>query len=523
MAKYLIANIPIGEGLYGNANQANIPPGGLIIADGISLAEGGFRKEGGSTRYATALATGLKIIGGTDWHPVDGSHRMIISANNGKVYRATGSATGVFSEIATGLNTSISQTVFVEAGAEQIGENRKLFLFTGYHSPRYIDGDATSLATMTTPPSDWSDTASGAPVFGSNHFGRLFAGGNANDPHRLYYSTASDHLVTDGTLAIYPGEGHKLVGAASFKGYLVCWKYPTGIYYVDSTDPSISNWRVERLTNSVGLANPLAFCVIENDIIFLDATGDFNLLSIVDANSKEASNITKIAHMAEWFNNNVNISSLTNARMVYYPHRREVHCALAGTGSIVNNLRVIIDLNNEKPRYRTSYKDTCESLWISQDDAGHDQLSSGDDQGGVWILDQSARSKDGSGFNAEFRTAYSDLSYTDPSLSVIEKNFHWLELLVNPTGNYTLSITIHIDGEATQTVDFNMGTIGAALGTFELDTDQLGGSYVLSKKKRLTGSGREISISGTNSGNNEDFDVSRILLHFTPGSSRLAQ
>ena len=39
-----------------------------------------------------------------------------------------------------------------------------------------------------------------------------------------------------------------------------------------------------------------------------------------------------------------------------------------------------------------------------------------DDNGFIWKLDQNARNVDGNAFVSEFQTAYTDLSYIDPSL-----------------------------------------------------------------------------------------------------------
>jgi len=114
-----------------------------------------------------------------------------------------------------------------------------------------------------------------------------------------------------------------------------------------------------------------------------------------------------------------------------------------------------------------------------------------------------------------------DLSHLDPNLAVINKNFHFLEMAVNPKGNFDVNATIYIDGEKSETVTFNMGTGSNSLGSFVLDTDVLGGDNILNRKRRISGSGRRISVELSNSGNNEDFNISSLFLHFTPGSTAL--
>lgn len=526
-SRYLIAEIPTGQlGLNGSLNESNISPGSLTIANAVSYAEGGFVKEGGSSKYnSTAVSGSVDIVGGFDWHPTDSTQRQIIGADDGRILRATGSATGAFTTMAT-LTTAPSQVIFVAGGAEKLGNNRQLYIFNGKNSPRLVSGDATSLATMSAPAADWSDTASGAPVFGVLHNDRLWVGGNQNDPHRMYYSTASDHdefVASDaGTFPIFSGEGEKLVAAASFKGQLYCWKFPRGIYYIDSRDPTVANWRVDRISNSIGMAGPQAYAIIDSDIIFMDSSGQFHVISNITEESRITSNISKTAFMGQWVRDNVNMSELHKAKMVYYPDKREVHCAIAGKGSTVNNLRIVLDFNiPDIVRFRTSDKDTVQAIWVKLDADNIDRIATGDADGFVWNLDTDAKTKDGTGYEGKVRTPYMDLSHLDPNFGTIQKNLKWLEMAVNPVGNFDVNVTIYIDGEKSETVTFNMGTGGAALGSFVLNTDVLGGDTVLNKKRRISGAGRRFSFEISNSGNNEDFNISRLYLHFTPGSTRL--
>ena len=84
-----------------------------------------------------------------------------------------------------------------------------------------------------------------------------------------------------------------------------------------------------------------------------------------------------------------------------------------------------------------------------------------------------------------------------------------------------MNATIVWDGVEHETVTFNMGSTGAALGSFVLNTDTLGGGEVLNKKRQIHGSGRRISLIGKNSAASQDFSIARMYLHFTPGSDRL--
>jgi hypothetical protein len=65
-----------------------------------------------------------------------------------------------------------------------------------------------------------------------------------------------------------------------------------------------------------------------------------------------------------------------------------------------------------------------------------------------------------------------------------------------------------------------MGTNGAALGSFVIGTDLLGGDQVLNKKKRIVGGGTRFSIIGRNSSAGEDFSVARAYLYFRPSDEK---
>src|SRR5690606_9439057 len=99
----------------------------------------------------------------------------------------------------------------------------RLFLFSAANQVRVLNGTDNSMATLTAVPSDWSGGA--FPTFGVLHSGRIFAGGNSSDPHRIYYSTIGNHRdfsgTGAGTLPVYPGEGEAIVGGMSFRGALV--------------------------------------------------------------------------------------------------------------------------------------------------------------------------------------------------------------------------------------------------------------------------------------------------------------
>lgn len=521
-----IFEIPIGQGgLVGTKNQSSISPDKLIIARNIAYDGGNLRKEGGAVKYnASALSGVPTVIGGWDWWPTSGVQRSVIVTSAGNILKDSGSGTYP-TTLASGLTVAGSVPMFVEAGKEAAANNRKLFIFTGQNAVRVLSADGATATALATPPADW--TGSSQPSFGLSHEGRVWGGGNLNDPHRLYYSTTTNHEdftgAGSGSISIYPGEGERLVCALSFKGLIIAWKYPAGTYIVDTTDPAVANWKVSRLSNSVGSVSSRSACVVDNDIVFVDGAGNFQLLSAVTEFGDMASiNISKNADVSQFVKDNFNLGLLTNVRSVYYSAKREAHFAVAGLGSSINNVRFVLDLNRQDVfRFRYSDRDICESLWLRKDSTTAIQKPVvGDNAGFVWLLDQEVKSKDGLGYSSAFQTPYMDFGWIDPKLSTVRKLGQFLEVVVEPTGAWNISVDIYWDGTLVQTLTFNMGITGSTIGSFVLGTDSLAGDQILNRRKRIVGSGRRISIAGRNSGAGEDFAVGRLYLHANAGDER---
>lgn len=510
--------IPVGHGgLVGTRDQVDIDPSQLIVARNVSFEGRTLSKEGGAAKYNTTVISGApSVIGGWDWWPSDGTQRMVVVLSDGSIKKDSGPGT-FGTTLVSGLTVTEVMPVFVEGGKEGAALNRKLFIFTGKNAVQVLAADGATTSNLLTPPADW--TGANQPSWGLIHEGRLMGGGNLNDPHRLYYSTSTSHEdftgAGSGSFAIYPGEGERIVGAMSFKGLVILWKYPVGIYVLDTTDPNIANWKVKRLSRAVGGVSPQGAIEVDNDVIFMDATANFHLLSAVqEFGDAAASNITIKNDIYTFIQRNFNLSRLRFAHGVYYSAKREAHFAVSGSSASMNNVRFVIDFNrHDTIRFRYSDRDVCESMWLRKDATTIQRLVSGDDEGFVWLLDQAAKSKDGLGYAGAWQTPYMDFNWVDPRFGTVRKIGQFLECVAEPKGNWNLTVTVLWDGEAVQNVTFNMGVTGAVLGSFVLGTDMLGGDQILNRKRRIVGSGRRLSIAGVNSGPGEDFSVGHFYLH----------
>lgn len=519
-----VIEVPMDGGLTGTRNQALIKPNQLLQALNVSYDTGAIAKEGGAAKYNAAVIFGTPtVIGGWDWWPSDGVQRMIVMLSDGTLKKDSG--TGTFPvTLASGLVVSGTVPTFVEGGKELAAQARKLFMFSGKNAVQVLAGDGATTAALATPPADWS--GSNQPTCGAIHEYRLWGAGNLNDPHRVYYSDTASHEAftggVSGSISVYPGEGERIVALMTFKGLLLVWKYPKGLYYIDTTDPLVTNWKTRRVTLGTGGVSPLGQTIIDNDVMYLDAQGNFQLLSAtLEFGNMAVNNLSQRYQINTFLRDNINISQLARTRAVYYGHKREAHFLLTDGGGGINNRRLVVDFNAADPHFRFSDRDMNESIWMRQDSDAIQHPVIGDNAGFVWKLDQATRSKDGAGYNAQIQTAQIDFSHVDPNLGIRRKNGQFLELVSEPKGDFLLYVDILWDGLITETVTFNMGSAGAALDEFVLDVDTLADSSLGNKKRRITGGGRRFSLIARNAGANEDFALSRFFLHFTVGDERI--
>ncbi len=515
------AELVIGiDGFTGTKNHAIVTPGQLLVAENVTYENGTLQKEGGSSKYNSSAISGAPTIqGGFDWHPTDGTQRMVVLLSDGDLKKDTGG--GDFTvDLATGLTVSNVVGVFVEGGKEAAANDRKLFCFTGKNAVQVLAADGATTAALTSPPTDWS--GSNQPTTGAIHENRLCGAGNANDPHRVYMSLPTDHedfTTTALDFSVYPGEGKKIVQIISFKGLLIVFKYPKGIYLIDTSDSDTSKWRIIKHSTSIGGVSPLGAVLIDDDILFMDHTGSFHLISAIEEFGNIGSrNLSDIAQFDVFVRNDVNLAELPRTQAIYYVAKRQAIFCCSSSG-VAYDRKYIVDFNRvDLPRFAVSTKDTNRSIWLREDTNGIARPTIGDDAGFVWNLDQDNRSVDGSGIAAKFQTPHLDLSHLDPALGIRQKNGKFLELVVEPKGNWDLTVDVLWDDVLEESISFNMGVSGSTLGSFVLDTDKLAGSNLVNKRKLIHGTGRRLSLIGRNSGDGEDFSIAKFYLLFHRGA-----
>ena len=517
-----VARLPIGfNGFNGSNNLSQMDIGELADATNISYEQNLIQKEAGAAKFnATTLESGADIISGIYWEPTASAAYDVVYVN-GKLLRDTNTDGTFITTLKTGLSTSATTGQFVEAGNESATDNRKLFFMNGVNNVEYVDGTGVTTTALTTAAADWS--GSNWPITGAVHEDRLWLAGNANDPHRVYYSSVTNHaeFVTGaGTISVFPGEGGRIRNVTSFKGYLIVFK-EKAIFYINTTDPTEANWKVGRISRNVGVFNPLAVDIVDDDVFFIDQTGLLRALStMTEYGSYATRNLFDHHDMNHWVQSNISYADLPVARLLYYPTRRELHAALPIGGSTSNNIRVVLDLTEGRLRYRLIDRDDVYSMWL-RNESSVPGMAFGDGSGFVYELDQENRTKDGA-YTSRLETAPTDFSDQDPSFGTRNKHAHYLELEFEAASAGTMDVDVIWDSTVYQTVTFNLEPAGAALGSFVLGTDALGASGTLKNyRKRIVGQGRRISFAFKHNGDNQNFKLASAFFGFKLADHRL--
>lgn len=505
----IVAEIPLAQsGISGVENPTILLPSDVLEANYISLYGQVVRKEGGQTPY-TPSPLGATVLNGFDWFPTAAVQREIVVLGDGRVLKDNGAGTFPV-PLASGIAVS-QPSQFVAGGAEATGRARKLFLFTGGSPVQVLAGDTVTMAALAKPAADWS--GSQHPLCGAVHANRLWAAGNLSDPHRVYYSTVTDHedfqdTTNAGSLSVFSGEGDRITGLFSYRGVLIVGKAPRGMYVIDTTGIQPTTYGVDSLSRAIGLATGNAMAQIDNDVILLDTAGNLQSLAAVQALG-DLSTLTygQEVDLANYLTDKVNAAQTMWARMAYYGLKRELHVAVPLTGQTTNTGRLVVDYNGpSRPRFRLSEPESCVALWLKHLGVnGPLRPVRGDTAGMLWDLDQATPSAAGvPGSQARVLTPALDMGHLDPGLAARVKQGFYLELVTALLGPWNLDIDVYWDGRRQQQLAFTMR-----------NQHGLPEGQVVSLQQRLLGSGRRVQFDVRQTVGGQGMEVYRLYMAFS--------
>lgn len=533
--------VPVGlAGFNANRNPSKISPAHFTYVEGVDIDGGVITKEGGAELLTTTPIDG-SILAGIHYRPAIGQEWDVIFVDRGD---GTGDLLGDLDgsgDFATTLNpvnlvgTPANEPPFFmaaggDAAAIADGDtafSTRLFMFSDHNPPHIMIGDDPVMAVDTGGVSDWADSF---PTFGIFHDSRVWAGGNSSDPHRIYYSTTGDQgdwsSAGSGSIVVFPGEGEKLVGGVSFRDLLILVKKPTGLYVIDTSNPTPSAWRCSRLNGVVGGISPASIVQKSNDILVLDAGGNFHQLTAVDTFSDiNSSNLGTAVSFNRFVEESVSLINLQNAKGVWYAAKSKAYYMMPGIGATQNTIRTVIDYSDDQVghRFLISRRDEANALWMRPDANGVERPVIGDEDGNVWLLDRPARNKDGVAYSMYFETSDIDFSFIDPLFASKVKNGAFLEIVCDVTTQFGITVIPSWDSLPSDSVSFTLGGSQATLDDFVLDADALGQVGVETQRERMVGSGRRLRLAVSNNALDEEVRISEMRVAFQVGDERTNQ
>ncbi len=511
--------IELGRGgLNSSPNTERVPITDLTEAEGVTFEDDTIKKEGGAAKLNTTVIPGAPTVSTLkEFLNSSGVQKLLAALSDGRY--VTINAGGIDQTLKSGLSTD-RQVVIVEGYNANVKE---AYFLNGADVVEAWDGISATTSPISSPPADWT---AGKPTAGVVHRGRMFAWGNTNFRHTIYYSdlfNMQDFLGgTAGLLQVYPGEFEGIVAGYSHLGRLYIFKSPFGIYVLNDSDPTPANWTLGRLTDKVGMESPLAIAGIDSDVMFHGSDGLIHVIRGIQEFGDVRSSALLPDKIINFVRDNTNPARYNRAVSTYYPVKRTWMLAVSQKG-VVNDTIISVDLHQRRnPMFRISRRDVAEALTIRRDSTGVYRPIIGDDEGFVWELDKSGRDRDAAGYASQFSTKQIPIF---PG-GIRRANLEYLELILKKQdGEFNISFDVKIDSKAPYTVTFNIPQGGGfTLGTSLLGTGTLGGGEkdITNLRKRLTGDGRRVKLTGKNNVAGENYSIDAMVLGVTSGSERVA-
>lgn len=486
-----------GDGFYGLRNADRVRLGGLKVLRNATLEDHTLRTTGGATSLGVTLGATVKGLRAIDYWPDDVTQRTVVVGDDGKIWKDNGSGAS-WSTLLTGLTVSGAIPAFTRGGSEVLGRSRQLFYADAKNQERVLVGDAASMSALSGPVAEWTGTY--RPRQFVIHQGYNWGFGNMNTPHLVFRSLDTNHqdfTTTRFAIPIYSGEGEYLAAGASFKGNLILWKYPDGVYVYDTSDADTTKWFTRKIGTG-GIAGPNCFCALENDILWVDPFGGWHLISAAQEFGNVRSEDISARKLGRYLPNTINKDQLPFGDLIYYSDKQQVRFACSALGRVPKELQIVMDVADAAgagERWDVDDRDRNEALFLRKK-SGILIPAMIDEAGLLWELDRPDRNKDGAGYTFEWWTHDTDFRQVVPSLTGKIINACFLQVLYDPrtaTGVHTFETWG--DGTKRTTLNPTLSGSGAVLPVtlpFVLGAD----SIRVTLPQRLRGQANRWSFRG---------------------------
>lgn len=397
-----------------------------------------------------------------------------------------------------------------------------------------------SVHLLSRPPKDW---VSGAPVSAFMAEGRLIGFGSSSAAHQLYISSGEDHedfTAVTRVMPVYPGEGERLVSGLFWHRSGWLFKQPVGVYALDTSSLSTDEWRPIRHTDSVGIAGPLAYTIIEgptegpaadqvpfDDVVFISLDGSWHRLTKVGANQEGDAMVSSVSELTygQYIRANVDLAHLWYAQMIYFGDIQEIQAAVrlrsTPEGEILSNHRIKANLRRLSDagiRFHHSTFPSCEALTMMRRPDGSRRPFAGAYGQIRELHDTDTHTIDGAiGYLSDWWTHDDSFQELGEGMKLSMKDFHFVALEFAQVGAWPINLLVYIDGALTQRLKVTMGRRGFILDQSRLDVGTLDTpSAPIRITLRLRGRGRRIAFRGQNDVPGRFFSIVNLFIGWSP-------
>lgn len=509
----------VAVGFNANTNIDQIPPESMVHPSrNVNLHEGGIGKRGGTSHFNSAaiVDTSTRIMGGHDFILQSGVQTQVAGTSDGKIVTVTSS--GVDATLKTGLGLS-KVTSF-----EQM--NNTLFVTNGSDAPQTWDGSAGSTSALGNLSADWTGTNMPKQFVkhGRGNSERMWAFGVAGFPNDVYYAAANTGIApnfsTGGNIYIETGNAFGIVGGMEWQDRLFAFgKKKT--YIIDDTDASAANWGYEAAAWEGGAASHRLVVKTPNDVVAMMEDGEIYSATAVQSygDYKQAS-ITRPSFMHNWIKEHVRLSYIDDFHAIYDPVLRAIKFFVVRAGQTKATTALVYFIDRPPDKAWSIHEGTVDASgysaacsWLRRNATGDYSVFTGDYAGFVWKLEVENRNDNSVGYYGGIKTP--NLTLTDPRVS---KFFDTMRLITQAQGNYNLNINIWVDGvsQTSSPLTVSLAGSGSVLDTGTLGSFILGGADLIDVDLPLGLVGKRFAFEIYNSGVNQDFFLSNIMLDFRP-------
>jgi len=531
-----IVELPCGAGTFNsNLNQYRVPINDLVQATNVRYDNATIQKAPGAALLDEIDSAG-KCLGLSQYFVNSGTAVILSAWADGNIYKSSGVN---FDAVDLGTFGSPTAPVIMvpfsnlaESGSTV--DNRMAF-FSRAVVPTTVVGNGGSYTAFTGVSADWG--SGNGPSAGCLHDFRLCAFGVAAYPHNIYFSTLADLTQFTGAgskvMSVYPGEGQRIVAGMSYlETNLILWKYPLGIYLVDTTDLTAPVNPAYRISNTLGGVSPRGVTKVNDDIWFISPNGHVHTMSQVRPDiDPKLSDVTHMLNLSEFIRRNVNLARLEWAQLYFDVSRQEVIYTFPSkfSASGENDGAIIFKLPTQSQPLQASIdrRGLFYAALAPQIDAFGDQMIvAGGEAGDVWqfnhIINGSPRfSVDGEGYRSVFSHPGTDFAWMAPEFASLEKAFKFLDLQFLPNvagGTFYIDIIVDDELRRTESVTIEAGNYSyydldaydsATYSTFEEQYVRLPLDVV----------GRKIQFVCYNNEADEAFAVTAMHVEFAPADT----